>query len=142
MVRRSGWPPPARDDEHPTLDASTPVGGPETSGADVAELLARLTPSQLVALRILHQSGWLYKEAAARLGVPEATVRTTIHRAVLRAGASHRAELAYALGAADQRRWQHIRTVRDASKGANLPVTGMGVTGALGCRGRSWENTR
>ena len=85
------------------------IDGRRAPGGEL--LLARLTPGQLRALRILHLSGWLYKEAAARLGVPEATVRTTIHRAVLRAGVSDRAELAYALGAADQRTWLRIPKV-------------------------------
>jgi hypothetical protein len=106
------------------------------------DLLERLTPGQAHALRILHQSGWLYKEAAARLGVPEASVRTTIHRAVLRAGASDRAQLAYALGAADQRRSTYRESLHTSPRDATLAGTGAADGGALGFRGRRWETTR
>src|SRR4051794_16494482 len=66
-----------------------------------SDLLALLTPGQLHTLAVLHESRWLYKEAAYRLGVPESTVRTTVHRSLRRAGMTDRAELAYALGIAD-----------------------------------------
>ena len=60
-----------------------------------------LTARQLRILRVLSESGWLYKVAADRLGMPEATVRTTIHRAARRAGMSARTDLAYWLGVQD-----------------------------------------
>jgi hypothetical protein len=106
------------------------------------DLLARLTAGQLRALRVLHQSGWLYKEAAFRLGVPEATVRTTVHRALLRAGATDRAQLAYSMGAADQRRLSRRDALRAAAEHATLAGTTVRRTGALGCVGRSVETTR
>lgn len=52
---------------------------------------------------MLHDNGWLYKRAAEALGMPESTVRTTVHRAVARAGVSDRADLAYWLGVEDAR---------------------------------------
>lgn len=64
--------------------------------------LERLTRGQLRTLRALHESGWLYKAAAAHLGVPEATLRTTVHRAVERAGVEDRSVLAYWLGRYDE----------------------------------------
>ena len=70
-------------------------------GVTGASPLRHLTSSQIRVLRVLHAEGWLYKQAAVRLGMPETTLRTTIHRAVVRAGVSDRAELAYWLGRHD-----------------------------------------
>lgn len=123
------------------VGASTRVGGPASSSVEVIDLLARLTPGQLRTLRVLHQSGWLYKEAAARLGVPNATVRTTVHRAVLRAGVSDRAQLAYSMGVSDQLRWLR-RDDRNGCTRASQAGTIMRGTGALGRVGRSVETTR
>ena len=105
-------------------------------------MLASLTPGQLRVLRVLHESRWLYKEAAFRLGVPESTVRTSVHRALVRSAVHDRAELAYALGAADEQRRSSHANVRDAKNRANVAGTRVGVTGVLGCVGRSLETTR
>lgn len=89
--------------------------------------LDRLTPTQRRVLRALHESGWLYKRASAQLGVPESTLRTTVHRAVARAGVSDRAELAYWLGVDDE---------RGSGSRATLHGTGSVDGGVLGRPGR------
>jgi Sigma-70, region 4 len=104
-----------------------------------ADLLLGLTPSQLQTLRVLHQSGWLYKEAAFRLGVPESTVRTTVHRALVRARARDRSELAYALGAFDEQVSLRERAVRARGNRDTLAGTCVEQAGALGRVGRSRE---
>ncbi len=57
--------------------------------------LDRATRMQMHTLRVLRQSGWLYKDAAKELGVPEATVRTRIHHLLRRCDLPDRAEAAY-----------------------------------------------
>lgn len=57
--------------------------------------LDRATRRQMHTLRVLRESGWLYKVAAQRLGIPEATVRTRIHHLVRRCDLPNRAEAAY-----------------------------------------------
>ena len=68
-----------------------------------ANPLHQLTIGQRHALRVLRDCGWNYKEAAERLTVPEATVRSIVHRAVARARVPDRSELAYWLGREDER---------------------------------------
>jgi DNA-binding NarL/FixJ family response regulator len=63
--------------------------------------LSEATLLQRETLMVLRASGWLYKEAAARLGVPEATVRTRIHQLLRRTRLPDRAEAAYWLGRLD-----------------------------------------
>ncbi|MEA2678043.1 MAG: hypothetical protein QOJ81_2184 [Chloroflexota bacterium] len=63
--------------------------------------LAALTLQQLETLRVLRESGWLYKKAAVKLHVPEATVRSRVHQMLKRSGLPDRAELAYWLAASD-----------------------------------------
>lgn len=73
----------------------------------------RLTRQQRDTFRLLHECGWLYKAAAERRGVPEATIRTTVHRARLRANVGSRSELAYWMGVADMdiRSVSHTRSI-------------------------------
>lgn len=63
--------------------------------------LHRLTRGQRRVLRVLHECGWRYTIAAERLEMPEASVRTTVSRAIERAGVEDRAALAYWLGHED-----------------------------------------
>lgn len=60
--------------------------------------LSALTRRQRETLQVLHEAGWLYKDAAHDLDVPEATVRTRVYHMVKRAKLRHRSELAYWLG--------------------------------------------
>lgn len=65
--------------------------------------LHQLTIGQRHTLRVLSGCGWNYSEASARLGVPEATVRSTVSRAIRRARVGARDDLAYWLGREDER---------------------------------------
>lgn len=65
--------------------------------------LHQLTRGQLRILRALHDAGWRYAIAAERLGMPEGSVRTSVSRAIARAGVEDRAALAYWLGREDER---------------------------------------
>ena len=69
--------------------------------------LARASEQQLETLRELRRAGWLYKRAAARLGVPEATVRTRIFRLLAATGLPDRAEAAYQLALLDAEKTAH-----------------------------------
>lgn len=62
----------------------------------------KLTIGQRHVLRTLLQARWNYKTAAERLQVPEATVRTTVHRAIARAKVEDRSDLAYWMGREDE----------------------------------------
>lgn len=66
-----------------------------------ASPLLQLTRQQRDTLRILRESGWLYKRAAKRLNVPEATIRTRVHNMLRRTQLPDRAELAYWLAVED-----------------------------------------
>lgn len=61
----------------------------------------RLTHGQRRILRVLHECGWSYTDAATRLQMPESSVRNAVSRAVLRAGVKDRSVLAYWLGRED-----------------------------------------
>ena len=63
--------------------------------------LHRLTIGQRHVLRVLYQCRWNYADAGARLKVPEATVRSTVSRAIARAKVDARDDLAYWLGQED-----------------------------------------
>lgn len=63
--------------------------------------LHRLTRHQRRVLRVMHESGWSYADAAARLEMPESSVRNAVSRAIIRAGVKDRSALAYWLGRED-----------------------------------------
>jgi len=65
--------------------------------------LHRLTRGQRRMLRVLHECGWRYALAAERLEMPEASVRTSMSRAMERAGVEDGRALAYWLGREDER---------------------------------------
>ena len=64
--------------------------------------LHRLTRGQRQVLRALHDSGWSYTDAAARLRMPESSVRNAVSRAIVRAKVKDRSALAYWLGREDE----------------------------------------
>ncbi|MFN8624102.1 MAG: hypothetical protein U0869_25450 [Chloroflexota bacterium] len=68
-----------------------------------ANPIQQLTIGQRHALRVLRQERWNYALAAVRLRVPEATVRSTVSRAVRRAKVDALEDLAYWLGREDER---------------------------------------
>lgn len=77
--------------------------------------LSALTDQQRRTLNILRECGWLYKKAAARLKVPEATVRSRVHMMLRRADLPDRAELAYWMALEDATTGQ-IRHIRSHSE--------------------------
>lgn len=66
-----------------------------------ANPLHQLTIGQRHALRVLRDSGWNYADAATRLRVPEATVRSTVSRVLSRTGLTSREAIAYWMGRLD-----------------------------------------
>lgn len=63
--------------------------------------LHRLTRWQRRILRVMHECGWSYADAARQLQMPESSVRNAVSRAVVRAGVPDRSVLAYWLGRED-----------------------------------------
>jgi RNA polymerase sigma-70 factor (ECF subfamily) len=67
--------------ERPEADHEVELGGGPDVGAEVQDMLARLSENERAALILCEGHGWTHPEAAELLGMPLGTLKSTVARA-------------------------------------------------------------